>query len=327
MNSSGESGNFENGLEHIVHLMELHGVTCTLQEFHEAVNVGFHRYESRVYDAVHRSMWKSLPLIFNALAAVADKALDGRQQLRLLDVGCGTGLSSTLLLQTILGKSISSITLLDTSPEMIEKARKRLRNFKGKVTTHPGLLNSVDADAFDIVMTSSVLHHIPDLPSFAQAVSRAVRPGGVYINLHDPNADHLNDEDLIRRSKMLVGQAAERRKTLAWRIMNRLRRVVAKDDYIAQVNADLLSRKIIATPLTDNELWLVTDIHAENGRGISLRFLREKLSAFQLLYACSYSFFGKMWSELPEKLQVEEKQLFASGAMSGLELAAVWRKL
>src|SRR6185437_4069377 len=88
------------GMQQIVDLMDQYGVTCTLKEFLEIVNVTYHRYECEVYDVVHKCMWESLPPVFEALANSAAHPLRSRSGISLLDVGFGTGLSSTLLLKT-----------------------------------------------------------------------------------------------------------------------------------------------------------------------------------------------------------------------------------
>jgi hypothetical protein len=78
--------------------------------------------------------------------------------------------------------------------------------------------------------------------------------------------------------------------------------------------------------MTDDELWMVTDIHVENGKGIAINELRQYLHEFELLTSCTYSFFGKMWSELPVEFKREEERLFAAGATNGWHTAGVWQK-
>ncbi|MDP9054972.1 MAG: hypothetical protein M3N93_11845 [Acidobacteriota bacterium] len=74
-------------MREVIKLMETHGVTCTLRQFQESINLTFHRHESAVYDHLHECMWKSLPPVFEALAAAAETRLSDQSMLRLLDVG------------------------------------------------------------------------------------------------------------------------------------------------------------------------------------------------------------------------------------------------
>jgi hypothetical protein len=59
-------------------IMRRHNVRSTAAEFHAAVNVCFHRFESEVYDQLHRGMWESLaPQVENKSAcSTSDAAPD-----------------------------------------------------------------------------------------------------------------------------------------------------------------------------------------------------------------------------------------------------------
>src|SRR5258706_9372315 len=99
-------------------LIRKYGVRCSAPEFYEHVNLHFHAAESLVYDEVHRGMWQSLPRQFELLTKdCADVAPKGK--LRVLDIGCGTGLSADFFLKTPLGSRTSEIHLLDTTKEML----------------------------------------------------------------------------------------------------------------------------------------------------------------------------------------------------------------
>jgi SAM-dependent methyltransferase len=111
----------------LAEIMRRHGARCSPSEFHAAVNVAFHRYESELYDELHRDMWESLPLQIALLAGdclrVAGAAEPG--PLRMLDIGCGTGLATDLLLRSPLGPFITEVDLLDTSTAMLARAQQR----------------------------------------------------------------------------------------------------------------------------------------------------------------------------------------------------------
>jgi hypothetical protein len=77
--------------------------------------------------------------------------------------------------------------------------------------------------------------------------------------------------------------------------------------------------------MTDNEIWMITDLHVESGAGISVRDMAE-LSGLQLLSQRSYGFFGRMWSELPQLLRSEEEQLCRQHCLNGWAVAAAWGK-
>ena len=45
----------------IGNLMKSHGAGCSVCEFHAAVNLHFHEFESEIYGRKHACMWDSLP--------------------------------------------------------------------------------------------------------------------------------------------------------------------------------------------------------------------------------------------------------------------------
>ena len=77
--------------EAIAQIMERHGVRSSPEDFHAAVNVAFHEYESEIYDQEHADMWRSLPEQFRLLADDAKLLFPSNfGELHLLDIGCGT---------------------------------------------------------------------------------------------------------------------------------------------------------------------------------------------------------------------------------------------
>src|ERR1700753_2282757 len=108
-------------------IFEQHGTAASVEEFQQQVNLHFHAIQASDYDSLHKEMWESLPVQFQLLAEDALSSGNPGQNLRLLDIGSGTGLSTDLLLKTPLGKRIREVCLLDTSSAMLEVALKRSR--------------------------------------------------------------------------------------------------------------------------------------------------------------------------------------------------------
>jgi 2-polyprenyl-3-methyl-5-hydroxy-6-metoxy-1,4-benzoquinol methylase len=300
-------------------LLDRNGNRCTPEEFRQIVNVVFHRYESAQYDELHRCMWESLPVIFRHLAN--DSIPHLKSNSRLLDVGCGTGLSTALLLSTPVGPRIGSGTFVDTSPEMIEVARRRARQWALQCRFEVGTISDL-RERFDLILVSSVMHHIPDLSGFLKEVAERLSPGGLFVHLQDPNGDA--DSAVINlRKQQLAEQESSKRLSLLDRVKMRLR---PQDRYIHKTNQELLRRGIISSPLADEEIWAVTDIH-DDDRGISLQEIGQALDALMTpIRTSSYAFFGKMASELPVNLRTEEDRLLESGDMNGTIMCGVWSR-
>jgi SAM-dependent methyltransferase len=305
-----------------------------LEEFHHAVNVTFHEFESEVYDQVHSDMWQSLPRQFELL--VDDwlaKTPSPRSGIRLLDIGAGTGLATDSILKTAIGPSIGSVDLLDTSPKMLRRALARAAQWKVPVAPHEGLLDSIDPNLrFDLIITSSVLHHVPDLPGFARSVSALQPQGGAFLHLQDPNGDSLQDPDLKQRMEQY-----SRDRLPSWlsritprRVLGRLYRQFSgsqEPDYLAKTNRALIEQGVVRTPLTPNELWAITDLHVEDGEGISITRLRGWMPEYELVSQRAYAFFGELASNLPPRLRKVEEEMIARRALNGLYIGAIWRKL
>ena len=250
----------------------------------------------------------------------------------LLDIGCGTGLSTQLLLSSKLGANIQKVTLADTSPKMIEIAEARAREWN---VDHE-LLNNEIADItgkYDIILICSVLHHIPDLQEFLKHVSRLQNVGGIIIHLQDPNGDAFENADYHSRISEFdeVGKTKVNRSPFK-SIKKKIKRLIGKKDYIDQVNDELLKRNAIRSRMTAEEIWSVTDIHVEDlpfstGKGISLEAIGTYLPEYTQLGRRSYGFFGPLKSELPAEFQSQEEKLIGENQLNGRHIAAVWQKL
>jgi 2-polyprenyl-3-methyl-5-hydroxy-6-metoxy-1,4-benzoquinol methylase len=324
-----------NTLQSLSPVMEKYGVTCSPEKFHEGVNLAFHRAESRVYDEIHKCMWESLPRQMNLL--VGDCIAAGAatsQGLAALDIGCGTGLASELLLRSDVGRFIAGFDLLDTSAEMLERIKSRASGWAVKSNFLHGDLSSVAAKLkkYDIIVTCSVLHHIPDLPQFLTQVRSMLAPNGVFIHLQDPNGDYLQDPNLIKRMHELKQYRPPMPKWLLRlsprRIAAKIRREISGEkssSYLTQVNDDLLSSHLINRPMSEQDIWRVTDIHVHDGEGISTNRITEILEDCKMVSRRSYAFFGKMFSELPIAFQKKEDILIGENAPDGLQVAAAWK--
>ena len=314
-------------LSSVVDIMRRHGVKCTPVEFHAAVNVAFHEYESEVYDQEHADMWNSLPRQFALLADEYFRSNpDSSKKFRLLDIGCGTGLATDCILRTPFQDRISSVTLLDTSPSMLQQACRRASTWKIPFDTRQGLLDELPAgDQYDLIVTCSVLHHVPDLRGFLQAVRQHQSDRGVFLHLQDPNADYSNDLEL--RKRMSEVAAEDHAPNLAQRIFGRLYRELTgkqRDHYLAKTNKALLQQGIIQTSLSPTEIYSITDIHVHNGEGISISRMKTWMPEYDCLAQRSYGFFGTLWSNLPEQLKGIEENLVSQNALNGFHVGAIW---
>ena len=208
----------------IADIMRRRGGRGSITEFHAAVNVAFHEFESEIYDLGHADMWQSVPKQIGLLVDdyVQHEGLANHfpKRIHVLDIGCGTGLATDSLLKSAIGFHIQAVDLLDTSPAMLRQAKKRSSQWNVPVTFHEGGLDSLGGGVkYQWIIASSVLHHVPNVHAFIDAVRRLQAPDGVFVHIQDPNGDFIADPELrerIRRRTRTVVPMWMQRLTISW---------------------------------------------------------------------------------------------------------------
>ena len=100
--------------------------------------------------------------------------LDPKQGARWLDVGCGTGAFSELILRRCAPASIAGI---DPSREQIDYVRKLIPGHRFEVADAAAM--PFDDNSFDVVASALVLHFVPDRAKALAEMKRVLRPGGL----------------------------------------------------------------------------------------------------------------------------------------------------
>lgn len=118
----------------------------------------------------------------DAILDVLRAQLGDPSSLHLLDVGCGVGLTDSML-EPLVGK----VTGVDVSEKAIAEARRRNPSLEFAVYSGPEL--PFEEGAVDVAFAICVLHHVPPegWPSFVSELRRVVRRGGLVMLLeHNP---------------------------------------------------------------------------------------------------------------------------------------------
>jgi len=106
----------------------------------------------------------------------------GARPLRVLDVGCGVGLTDRLVLP-----HVSSLEGVDVSTAMVDRAREA--NPAASYQVYDGRRLPYEDDEFDVVFAICVLHHVDPLdrgPLLAE-LARATKPDGLTMVFeHNP---------------------------------------------------------------------------------------------------------------------------------------------
>ena len=123
---------------------------------------------------------KNKSRIINKILEIIHK----RKCKNILEIGCGFGQDTIIIAK----KSGCKITCVDFSPEMIKKAKYRIRekNLEKQISFILG--NIVDMklneNFFDSIIAKSVLHHLfskNDIISSCAKIYKSLRPNGIFI--------------------------------------------------------------------------------------------------------------------------------------------------
>ncbi|UVL36125.1 trans-aconitate 2-methyltransferase [Pseudomonas sp. B21-041] len=111
-------------------------------------------------------------------------AIPAAEARTVVDIGCGPGNSTELLVQRYPGAKVSG---LDSSADMIDAARKRLPELQFEVAE---IDKWADAGPFDVIFANAVLQWVPDHATLLPALASKLSAGG---SLAIQMPDNLNE--------------------------------------------------------------------------------------------------------------------------------------
>ena len=103
---------------------------------------------------------------------------------RAVEIGCGTGYGTRMILDRFRAASVDAI---DLDEGMVAKARRRLVDRPGRVRLAVGDATDLKAAfgaedvTYDAAFDFAIIHHIPDWRSAVAEIARVLRPGGVFV--------------------------------------------------------------------------------------------------------------------------------------------------
>lgn len=130
-----------------------------------------------------------------------------------LELGCGTGYFTRELVKLNI-----HVTAIDISPDLIEEAKKTIRNENVIFQIQNAYQMNYVENKFDSVVGSSVLHHL-DIEKAISEIFRVLKPGG-HIAFTEPNM--LNPQIALQKNipwlKRKLGDSPDETAFFRWKL-------------------------------------------------------------------------------------------------------------
>jgi ubiquinone/menaquinone biosynthesis C-methylase UbiE len=97
---------------------------------------------------------------------------------RVLEVGCGRGVGSQVILDKL---GATQVTAFDLDESMVELARKRLQGRPASLSVGDVCEIQQPADSMDTVVDFGIIHHVPSWQQGISEIARVLRPGGLLL--------------------------------------------------------------------------------------------------------------------------------------------------
>lgn len=191
-----------NAIDRAALLVKPYGPRVPVGELVMQLNIIFHKYEAAAYDDRHPEIFSELPNIWAEMYQAGAGHL-ARGPLRVLDYGCGTGFAAAQFISLAGAPRIGEFVCYDPSKEMLERCRQRFS--ESEIATK--YVSALPAGPFDVVLTNSLLHHLPDIADFLEHMEKMLGHSGVWFQGHEPNRQYYHSPSSRELFALCRGEA------------------------------------------------------------------------------------------------------------------------
>lgn len=165
--------------------MDTHPDISFNRNAHDKVAKRYEKIHTEIYNETEQTRLKK------ALKEAVDSIDSVKRFPKVLDVGCGAGNLTDHLVDLE-----SEVTASDISEKFLSLVRSKHPQVKTHVLNGEDLREIPDT-TFDMVVTYSVLHHIPDYLKMVEEMCRVLKPGGVLYIDHEKNELNWNNDPTL----------------------------------------------------------------------------------------------------------------------------------
>lgn len=241
------------------------------------INEIYHNLENAGYDRLHEDIpqfegrfWKD----------AADRYIDRKAPVAWLDYGTGTGFVPLVIGEYL--KAEDTLICCDVSSEMLALCEEKL---DGRALPCRCAFEKIDGQTIpapsgsvDIISVNSVLHHMFDLIGFAAECERVLKPRGVLIVAHEPNAGtSLPFSGRLLRSlaagvfrpRTIVFKMAEwsslMERPLRWITSRVSPKYRQRNKMLAEVARQIRQEDLLDFDVRGTEIQQIVDFHSQQG--------------------------------------------------------------
>ncbi|MBN2216954.1 MAG: class I SAM-dependent methyltransferase [Pirellulales bacterium] len=302
----------------------------------ESLNRFYHAREADLYDARHPEIHEELTSVWKHMVEVG---LPGRpdHDLRVLDFGCGTGFEAAMLLGADLEGRVGEMVCYDLSPEMIDVCRDTLWKTRVPiefVTDGEALMEQ--SRPFDVLITNSLLHHLPDPLATIRSLMPLLTDDAVWLAGHEPSSRFFKNGQCWKTLQECERMRKFRKYVTPDKYREALRRILNPDADPAEGTARAaLNEGLVKKKLSRDIIHRAVDCQvphspeeAHCGRGLDFVQMEHDLAGqWKLVWKRTYNFMGPyLERDLPNKWRLAARRLHECFPDDGASFCAIWQR-